>query len=101
MVDCTAPIKKIKIEKLMNMSERITDKNSSNLQSELQLYVKLHLGVLQSLYEGKRSHGPPNTVSAQHLAQVVPPIQLRIEQARRMESNAISDACLQVIFTFK
>ncbi|XP_032520436.2 integrator complex subunit 15 isoform X1 [Danaus plexippus] len=66
------PIKKIKLEE---EKHTIVKSVTSKSLSETELYIKLHLGVLHSLRAGKRTHGPPTAVNAQHLVALTPIVQ--------------------------
>ncbi|XP_053606337.1 integrator complex subunit 15 isoform X2 [Plodia interpunctella] len=66
MVEVIVPIKKIKIE---DQSDAIIKTPPPTItMTESELYIKLHLGVLQSLRAGRRPLSAPTAVSAQHLA---------------------------------
>ncbi|KAJ8713750.1 hypothetical protein PYW07_014120 [Mythimna separata] len=70
MVEVPVPVKKIKLE------DRSVIKTVTSIPlTESELYIKLHLGVLHSLRAGRRTHGPPTAVNAQHLAMLAPIVQ--------------------------
>lgn len=73
MVEVSVTVKKIKLEGETDRSNIKTVTNKPLTESEL--YIKLHLGVLHSLRAGRRTHGPPTAVNAQHLAALVPVVQ--------------------------
>lgn len=73
MVEVPVPVKKIKLE---GENDRAIIKTVTNKPlTECELYIKLHLGVLHSLRAGRRTHGPPTAVNAQHLAALAPIVQ--------------------------
>ena len=88
------PIKKIKIE---DEKPTIVKSVSSKPLTESELYIKLHLGVLHSLRAGRRTHGPPTAVNAQHLAALTPLVQAYGHQLVKRGVRLQSDTKLQVI----
>lgn len=69
---------------------------ASRSLSESELYVKLHLAVLHSLRAGRRAHGPPTAVNAQHLAALTPPVQAYAHQLLKRGVKLQNDTRLQV-----
>lgn len=86
------PSKKIKLEHHL---EVISIDNQES-PSEFDLYGKLHLGVLQSLYEGRKLQGSLTAVNAQNLSQIAAPILYRKTQLQTKENTPVIDAKLQV-----
>ncbi|XP_048487649.1 integrator complex subunit 15 [Plutella xylostella] len=73
MEEAPTPPKKIKVEG--EIEHKMMKTNTTKSLSESELYTKLHLGVLHSLRAGRRTHGPPTAVNAQHLAALAPMLQ--------------------------
>ncbi|XP_026762548.2 integrator complex subunit 15 [Galleria mellonella] len=93
MVEVAVPFKKIKIE---GEKEQSIVKNYVNKSlTESELYIKLHLGVLHSLRAGRRTHGPPTAVNAQHLAGLVPLVQAYAHQLLQRGVKLHTDDKLQ------
>ncbi|KAG6456825.1 hypothetical protein O3G_MSEX009970 [Manduca sexta] len=87
------PMKKIKLE---NENERSVVKTIQQKPlTEAELYIKLHLGVLHSLRAGRRTHGPPTAVNAQHLVALVPIIQDYAQQELKKGENLQNNQKLQ------
>ncbi|XP_050664937.1 integrator complex subunit 15 [Leptidea sinapis] len=89
-LDEVLPLKKIKIE---NENHSTFKCNKSLCTSEL--YIKLHLGVLQSLRAGRRTHGPPTAVNGQHLAALSPLVQSYAHQLVKRGIKLQNDSKLQ------
>lgn len=90
------PIKRIKIE---DEKPSIVKTIPSKSLTESELYIKLHLGVLHSLRAGRRTHGPPTAVNAQHLAALTPLVQAYGHQLLKKGVKLQSDIKLQVSLT--
>ncbi|XP_050351747.1 integrator complex subunit 15 [Nymphalis io] len=86
------PIKKIKLE---DEKPSIVKSLPSKALSESELYIKLHLGVLHSLRAGRRTHGPPTAVNAQHLAALTPLVQAYAHQLLKFGVKLQSETKLQ------
>ncbi|CAH0730087.1 unnamed protein product, partial [Brenthis ino] len=86
------PIKRIKIE---DEKPSIVKTIPSKSLTESELYIKLHLGVLHSLRAGRRTHGPPTAVNAQHLAALTPLVQAYGHQVLKKGVKLQSDTKLQ------
>ncbi|XP_075979172.1 integrator complex subunit 15 [Anticarsia gemmatalis] len=93
MVEVPVPVKKIKLEceKERSIVKTVTNKPLT----EAELYIKLHLGVLHSLRAGRRTHGPPTAVNAQHLAALAPLVQAYAHNVLKRGGKLISDDKLQ------
>ncbi|KAJ8715857.1 hypothetical protein PYW08_013142 [Mythimna loreyi] len=96
MVEVQVPVKKIKLE------DRSVIKTVTVLPlTESELYIKLHLGVLQSLRAGRRTHGPPTAVNAQHLAVLAPIVQAYahavIKRGGKLQNDYKLQSCLDRI----
>lgn len=94
MFDVTVPFKKIKLENEIDRSIIKTVKHKT--LSETELYIKLHLGVLHSLRAGRRTHGPPTAVNAQHLMALTPIVQGYAQQILKNGVKLQNDNKLQV-----
>ncbi|CAH0398943.1 unnamed protein product [Chilo suppressalis] len=93
MVEVLVPIKRIKIE---NERDHPTLKTNVNKTlTEAELYTKLHLAVLHSLRAGRRNHGPPTAVNAQHLAGLGPHVQAYAHQLLKRGIKLQNDDKLQ------
>ncbi|CAH0693904.1 unnamed protein product [Spodoptera exigua] len=93
MVDVPVPFKKIKLE---GESDRSLIKTvTSKPLTESEFYIKLHLGVLHSLRAGRRTHGPPTAVNAQHLAALAPVVQAYAHNVLKRGGKLQSDHKLQ------
>ncbi|XP_072947402.1 integrator complex subunit 15 [Epargyreus clarus] len=86
------PPKKIKIE---DEKHSIIKTVPTKYLTESELYIKLHLGVLHSLRAGRRTHGPPTAVNAQHLAALTPLVQNYAHQLLKKGIKLQTDAKLQ------
>ncbi|XP_023937679.1 integrator complex subunit 15 [Bicyclus anynana] len=86
------PIKRIKLE---DEKLPIIKSVPSKSFTEAELYVKLHLGVLHSLRAGRRTHGPPTAVNAQHLAALTPLVQNYAHQLLKCGVKLQNDTKLQ------
>lgn len=97
MVEVPVPVKKIKLEGDIDRSvvKTVTHKPLS----ESELYIKLHLGVLHSLRAGRRTHGPPTAVNAQHLAALAPVVQGYAHAVLKRGGRLHTDYKLQVCVT--
>lgn len=87
------PIKRIKLE---DEKHSIVKSLPSKSLTESELYIKLHLGVLHSLRAGRRTHGPPTAVNAQHLASLTPLVQAYAHQLLKRGVKLHTDTKLQV-----
>lgn len=88
------PMKKIKLE---GENERSIVKTVTHKPlSESELYLRLHLGVLHSLRAGRRTHGPPTAVNAQHLAALAPIVQTYAHSVLKRGGKLLMDDKLQV-----
>ncbi|CAB3222046.1 unnamed protein product [Arctia plantaginis] len=99
MVEVPVPAKKIKYE---GEKERTIVKTvNNNPLTEAELYIKLHLGVLHSLRAGRRTHGPPTAVNAQHLAALAPLVQAYahnvLERGGKLQHDKKLQDCLHRI----
>lgn len=94
MVEVPVPVKKIKLEGEKERSIVKTIKNKPLTEAEL--YIKLHLGVLHSLRAGRRTHGPPTAVNAQHLAALAPLVQAYATNVLKRGGKLQTDNKLQV-----
>ncbi|CAD0201063.1 unnamed protein product [Chrysodeixis includens] len=87
------PMKKIKLE---GETERSIVKTVTHKPlSESELYMRLHLGVLHSLRAGRRTHGPPTAVNAQHLAALAPVVQTYAHSVLKRGGKLLTDDKLQ------
>ncbi|XP_045450741.1 uncharacterized protein C7orf26 [Melitaea cinxia] len=86
------PIKRIKLE---DEKPSIVKSLPSKSLTESELYIKLHLGVLHSLRAGRRTHGPPTAVNAQHLAALTPLVQAYAHQLLKRGVKLHTDTKLQ------
>lgn len=93
MVEVDVPFKKIKLEVPKDRTIVKTVTNKPLTESEL--YIKLHLGVLHSLRAGRRTHGPPTAVNAQHLAALAPLVQLYAHNILKRGGKLHTDDKLQ------
>ncbi|KAJ0178039.1 hypothetical protein K1T71_005862 [Dendrolimus kikuchii] len=90
--ELTVPVKRIKIEGEIPSVVKTVPQISL---TEAELYIKLHLGVLHSLRAGRRTHGPPTAVNAQHLASLTPIVQAHAHQLLKKGIKLQNDEKLQ------
>ncbi|CAG9794104.1 unnamed protein product [Diatraea saccharalis] len=94
MVEMIVPVKRIKLE---NERDHPTFKTNAfnKVLTEAELYTKLHLAVLHSLRAGRRTHGPPTAVNAQHLTGLTPHVQACAHQLLKRGIKLQNDRRLQ------
>lgn len=94
MVEIPVPVKKIKLE--CDIDRSVIKTITSKPLAESELYIKLHLGVLHSLRAGRRTHGPPTAVNAQHLVALAPIVQGYAHSVLKRGGKLQNDYKLQV-----
>lgn len=69
---------------------------NEDIEKEDCSYAKLHLGLLESLREAGPTSGPIAALSVQHIANVIPLLQVKITELLALGRKPLNEPCFQV-----